>query len=489
MEMLTRLQVKGFKSLWDVDVRFGPFTCIAGPNAVGKSNLFDVIQFLSRLASDPLLEAALSVRAREGANGRIRDLFHRWKDASAKNISIAAEMIIPQEGIDDLGQKARATITTVKYSLEIEFSGSEGFTEAGMMRLISEELVPLPKGDATSTIQFPNNLDWRNSVVTGRRNQGAPFISTNPQKEIELHQDGKSGRSRRHLIASLPRTVLSKVNALESPTALLVKKEMESWKLLQLEPSALRLPDSFLTSPGLLANGAHMPRTLFELARNNGMNKAVYERVAGRLTNLLDDIKALAIDKDDKRELFTLQIMNKDGTLFDARSLSDGTLRFLALATVAEDPTSLGVICLEEPENGIQPGRITAILKLLKAIACDPFLPSGEDNPLRQVIINTHSPLVVKLLNDNDLLLATSEQRLVEKRRIQTTSFTFLSNTWRDKKKTDADFPTVVKGKLLDYLNPIPSGEPGPQKNAGIRERRVIDRPEFGSQLELRYYE
>ena len=44
--MLTRLQVSGFKNL-DVDIRFGPFTCIAGANGTGKSNLFDAIQFLS----------------------------------------------------------------------------------------------------------------------------------------------------------------------------------------------------------------------------------------------------------------------------------------------------------------------------------------------------------------------------------------------------------------------------------------------------------
>ena len=39
--MLTRLKVNGFKNLVDVDVRFGPFTCLAGVNEVGKSNLFD----------------------------------------------------------------------------------------------------------------------------------------------------------------------------------------------------------------------------------------------------------------------------------------------------------------------------------------------------------------------------------------------------------------------------------------------------------------
>ena len=42
--MLTRFQVQGFKNLLDLDVRFGPFTCVAGRNAVGKSNLFDAIR-------------------------------------------------------------------------------------------------------------------------------------------------------------------------------------------------------------------------------------------------------------------------------------------------------------------------------------------------------------------------------------------------------------------------------------------------------------
>ena len=77
--MIIRLKVNGFKNLVDVDVRFGPFTCVAGANGVGKSNLFDAIRFLSALASRPLTEAASSIRAEGGSASDLRNLFHRDK--------------------------------------------------------------------------------------------------------------------------------------------------------------------------------------------------------------------------------------------------------------------------------------------------------------------------------------------------------------------------------------------------------------------------
>ena len=78
--MLTRLRVSGFKNLVDVDVSFGPFTCIAGANGVGKSNLLDAILFLSALSNGPLLDAALSVRDQGAKTGDIRGLFHHVGD-------------------------------------------------------------------------------------------------------------------------------------------------------------------------------------------------------------------------------------------------------------------------------------------------------------------------------------------------------------------------------------------------------------------------
>ena len=103
--MLTHLRVNGFKNLVDVDVRFGPFTCIAGPNKVGKSNLFDAIRFLGALATGPLIEAAKSVR--EGRTADVRDLFHRVGDRHDVTMRFEVEMIVPRTGQDDLGPGGR----------------------------------------------------------------------------------------------------------------------------------------------------------------------------------------------------------------------------------------------------------------------------------------------------------------------------------------------------------------------------------------------
>lgn len=86
--MLTRLKVSGFKNLVDVEVHFGPFTCIAGANGTGKSNLFDAILFLGAWTERTLAEAAFAVRADQGGSGDIRGIFHRIGNTTTPRIRL-----------------------------------------------------------------------------------------------------------------------------------------------------------------------------------------------------------------------------------------------------------------------------------------------------------------------------------------------------------------------------------------------------------------
>ncbi|NJO06768.1 MAG: AAA family ATPase [Chloroflexaceae bacterium] len=503
--MLTRLKVSGFKNLVDVDVRFGPFTCIAGANGVGKSNLFDAIRFLSALADRPLIEAALSVRDESGRTGDVRSLFHRIGNTYANSMSFEAEMIIPAEGIDDLGQQAQATITFVRYTLELEYRHEDNLRMAGALEITKEELVHINLVDAHNHLLFRHKLDWRKTAVKGKGRRGSPFISTEKKAEgaiIRLHQDGgTSGRPRDLPAANLPRTVLSATNAAESPTALLTRREMQSWQLLQLEPSALRKPDEFTASPRLGSDGSHLAATLYYLARlrqaspqkgspDEAIMTRMYGQVANRLSELIDDVQSVWVERDERRELLTLFVQARDGTAHPARALSDGTLRFLALSVIELDPETKGLLCFEEPENGIHPERIPAMLKLLQDIAVDPTLETDVDNPLRQVIINTHSPAVVAQVPDDSLLVAELKETVHHRNRFKRLAFTCLPDTWREH---EGDSAPVSKGKLLAYLNPYDTDQmreeniSAQQPPASGRRRRVMDRPDL--QMLLKDYQ
>lgn len=477
-KMLTRLKVSGFKNLVNVDVAFGPFTCIAGHNASGKSNLFDAITFLSSLADLPLMDAAASIRSQSGKAADVQHLFHQAGGRIADQMSFEVEMLIPETGTDDLGQVARATTTFVRYRLDIGHRTPNSVSTTSELQILREELDRIPIGDAPKYLRFPHALAWRKSAVTGARR--AAFISTDgtgDQAVVKMHQEQRSGRPRHLLAARLPRTVLSSSNAAENPTALLARREMQSWRQYQLEPAAMREPDTFRAPTRLATDGRHLPATLASLAqlyesRQSGGGERFYASIANRLASLIEDVAAVDIDHDDKRELLTLLVRDQFNTVYPARALSDGTLRFLALSAIEADPSFRGVICLEEPENGIHPDRIPAILALLHDLAVDTSEEVGPDNPLRQVIINTHSPGVVGQVSDSELLMALPQVGRANGNRYTSVTFAWLANTWRAEAYPDRR--PLSRGELLAYLNPHRFEE-----DVTRWGRRVIDRDDL----------
>lgn len=469
--MLTRLRVSGFKNLIDVDVRFGPFTCIAGANDVGKSNLFDAIHFLSLAADRPLVEAAREVRSERTAG--VESLFHRVGKVSRDLLSFEAEMIVPKTARDDLGQEAEATISFLQYSLVIAHRAGGGQP----LEIVKEELRHIPKFEAHKHLAFKHSAKkWRSSVVVGERR--APFLSTadeGGERIIQLHQDGGSlGRPVRYRAEQLPRTVISGSGAAESPTALTARREMQSWRLLQLEPSALRRPDEVTAPARLGGDGSHLAATVRRLASARG-EKKTYAAIAEQLSRLVDNVRGVRVDHDESRGLVTLRLIDREGTEHPASSVSDGCLRFLALAVLGLDPDKPGLICVEEPENGVHPERIPAVLQLLADLAVDAERPVGPKNPLCQVVVNTHSPAVVAQVTEGSLLVALAREDEDDfQGRFQKVEFHPLPGTWRA--EAPGSLEPVPFARLLAYLNPALPQDFLSYPHRDRRRRRVVDR-------------
>lgn len=487
--MLTRLRVGGFKNLDSVDLRFGPFTCVAGPNGAGKSNLFDAIHFLSRLAQESLAEAVQSVRGAE--RGDPRTLFERAGHRTCDRMSFLVELLIPEAGEDELGQPARASMTFLRYELELAYREDETVRSGGRLEIVREEMVHINRSEAKEHLWFRHSKAWRDSVVKGRRT--AAYISTEgsgPEAVIALHADTSGGqgggRPRKVPAASLPRTMLSSVNnAAEHRTLVLARQEMMGWTRLQLEPSALRAPDAFTAPRTIDPNGAHVPATLHRLAQaadreSPGADLDVFARVANRLSELVEGVRRIGVDVDEKRQVFSIVVTDLDGTDHFASALSDGTLRFLALTVMEADPLGRRLVCLEEPENGMHPSRIQAVVRLLEDLAVDSRIATDDENPLRQVIINTHSPSVVGCIRDEDLLLAQPHRVLIGGSEEAKLTMSGLSGTWRARGGR-----VVSRGELMAYLDPLAlvDVESSSLAGSGPQPKRVYQREDL--QLEL----
>ena len=144
--MLTRLEVDGFKNLLNFEIDLGPFNCIAGTNGVGKSNIFDVIQFLSLLADNTLMEAALYIRGTDPETADLRELFWTNGESRANSFRIAAEMIVEPEVYDDFGRPSESSSTYLRYEIHIGYEAPTYKGTLGRLVLLSEKLNYIAEG-------------------------------------------------------------------------------------------------------------------------------------------------------------------------------------------------------------------------------------------------------------------------------------------------------------------------------------------------------
>ena len=295
--MLTRLEVDGFKNLVDFKIDFGPCTCIAGPNGIGKSNIFDAIHFLSLLADHSIIEAATLVRTATGDFEGLDDLFFRSGNLQRDSFKVATEMLIPPDVSDDFGRPCRATSTFLRYEIEIgrKASSSGGLDRPFDIELRSETLTPIRKGDAGKRLRFPHSKpEFRDPVVQNRRFAKSGYIGTvrpadGGEAEIVVYQDGGSrGPGQRAPARMAPRTIVGTTSTIATPTILAARREMQSWRLLSLEPSAMRKPDRLGRDPDLVSDsGEHLAGALHRLKRSMSNGDDPVGRISSRLSELV----------------------------------------------------------------------------------------------------------------------------------------------------------------------------------------------------------
>lgn len=129
----------------------------------------------------------------------------------------------------------------------------------------------------------------------------------------------------------------------------------------------------------------------------------VYRRIEEDLCRFVPEFTAISfdivdVDKDDPirlrypdKSFAKIGLFDNQKRTFWAEDLSEGILYFLALLAIIHQPHPPKILLLEEPEKGIHPRRIREVLDLIFELA--------EEKDI-QVIMTTHSPLVVDRFSD-----------------------------------------------------------------------------------------
>ena len=380
--MITKIEIDGFKAFSKFQIEFAPLTIIAGTNASGKSNLFDAMGLLSRIV-DVDLKTAFSIK-----RGDANELFTLYaNDDHAKSISFVVELLLDKNIKDNFGGEAILKYTRLRYEIQI----GRNTNDRGVQELvvISESLNPIRHDDDKwINIYIPKGTleIWRPKVKTGKR--GVAYIDTSDDR-INLRQDGKGGIKKEFSLNSINQAIISVVNSIDFPHALAAKEEIKKWKFLQLNPEDLRQPSSYLAKDNLTHTGQNLAAALFRI---KSIDDSLLKMITRRLNSLLPGITNVDVLDDKVGKQFIIQVKNQDGRAFTSRVLSEGTLRLLTLCVFLYDPMYNGLLCFEEPENGVHPGRMKLTAELLMDLATD-F--EDENQELRQVIVNTHSTALV----------------------------------------------------------------------------------------------
>lgn len=358
--MIERIHITGFKSLRDVPLRLGALNLFVGANASGKSNFFDALRVIQGLAYGFTIHEVLDGKPKTSTSESWEAIRGGRSNASFRGSPL--EQFV--NGIIGFELEMRLPHSSGTYVYSIAFFPEDGH--------IVEEKLEGPGGPLYETLASGAGAGPTISARLYRGTQGRP-----PHVEFEW--------SRPILLQ------LTKIS--ECP---------EEWHPV-IEGLTRTLGDMQRVDP--------VPDVLREYSRGSEARRMGErgENYAALVNSILKDPSAASaytawLQQLTPTELDSIQILHgaigeplfalrKDGQTFAAPVLSDGTLRFAAIAAAFFQPDLPRILLIEEIEKGLHPTRLRLMMELLK---------SQARRPAPQVMATTHSPLALSWLDPED---------------------------------------------------------------------------------------
>ena len=311
-DQLSRIVIKGFKSIKECDLELGNINVFIGSNGAGKSNFISIFEMLQRV-----LERELSYYV--GKKGGVTPLLYNGKEATD---SILAEF----------------HFGSYLYGFDLEWT------------------------DRDSLLFREERIEKNRIVVWG----------DGDYNESNLHEALRNTKIKKEDIQALINT---------------------PWRIYQFHDtsasSRMKSEHNISNFETFMRDASNLAAFLYHLCEYYPIEYNEILKIIQRIAPYFSDF--VLKPRELNNEQIVLRWSHKDcDEDFIPSQLSDGTLRFICLATLLLQPTELqpATIIIDEPELGLHPYAITIFTELVKKVAVK-----------KQVILATQS---VELLDKFD---------------------------------------------------------------------------------------
>lgn len=394
--MITRIEIDGFKTFDKFGLDLRPLTAVVGPNASGKSNLFDALRFLSLLAQ-------FDVRtAMQGLRGEPEELFRKTSAGTTDQMRLAIEVFLQNQSVDAFGTTYDVKAQRLRYEIVLQLAKSSDGIARGVV-VGEESCFPISKKGDKADYLRKRKISYNSKVN--------PFIRVSDDRDALLvRQDGRQrhGRPVQLSLKEASRSALSTITTAEFPQLYALRDALSNIRFLEINPQAARNTSDRFEERTLKPDASNLSAALSHLKEETATKErpnGVLSDIALDLSSLIPSVSCLEARTDSSQRQYSFDIKFTGNLEFSSRVISDGTLRLLALLTILNDPKRRGTLCFEEPENGVHEGRVPMLIEFLRNSS---ELTSNTSESMFQVLLNTHSPKVMSVLKDFEIVAADS---------------------------------------------------------------------------------
>jgi predicted ATPase len=194
-----------------------------------------------------------------------------------------------------------------------------------------------------------------------------------------------------------------------------VQSCLDSWRIYHFHDTSDQSPIKKTVDVDdnrfLQSDGSNLPAYLLFLKEKHPESYQFIRKIIQRVTPFFDDFRLEPLRRNESKiRLEWIHNRSAPDQYFDVSSFSDGTLRFICLATLLLQPAEQrpSTILLDEPELGLHPYAIVMLANMIKSATTE-----------TQVIMSTQSSLLLDHFEPEDILVAELTDGATSLRRLQ----------------------------------------------------------------------